>query len=195
MSVIPAQVAGVKSIVVCTPPNPHPTILAAARLCGIEQVYQLGGAQAIAALPLAQSGPQGGQDRRRRQPVCHPGQAAGVRRSSGWTAWQGPTETVVVADHSARPEWVAADLLAQAEHDVLASAILLTPIEALAEAVQAAVANQMESLSRAEIIARAGAPQRDRHHCRISKPPAAWQTNTPPSTPAWRSPTRMPWRR
>jgi histidinol dehydrogenase len=65
----------------------------------------------------------------------------------------GPTETVVVADKSARPAWVAADLLAQAEHDVLASAILLTPDRRLAEAVQAEVAHQMENLSRAEIIA------------------------------------------
>jgi histidinol dehydrogenase len=65
----------------------------------------------------------------------------------------GPTETMVIADASARPDWVAADLLAQAEHDVLASAILVTPDKPLAEAVQAAVAEQVESLSRAEIIA------------------------------------------
>jgi histidinol dehydrogenase len=65
----------------------------------------------------------------------------------------GPTETVVVADDSARPAWVAADMLAQAEHDVLASAILLTPSAELAAAVQAAVARQVEELSRAEIIA------------------------------------------
>jgi histidinol dehydrogenase len=65
----------------------------------------------------------------------------------------GPTETVVVADHTARAEWVAADLLAQAEHDVLASAILLTPERRLAEAVQVEAARQMESLSRADIIA------------------------------------------
>jgi histidinol dehydrogenase len=65
----------------------------------------------------------------------------------------GPTETVVVADASARPAWVAADLLAQAEHDTLASAILLTPEKTLAEAVQMEVARQMECLSRAEIIA------------------------------------------
>ncbi len=65
----------------------------------------------------------------------------------------GPTETVVVADKTAKPAWVAADLLAQAEHDVLASAILLTPDRKLAEAVQAEVARQMESFSRAEIIA------------------------------------------
>ena len=153
MSVIPAQVAGVKTIVVCTPPNPHPTILAAAYLCGLTQIIQLGGAQAIAALTY------GSESVPKVDKIVGAGnlfvtlakqQVYGI---VGLDGLAGPTETMVVADHTARPDWVAADLLAQAEHDVLASAILLTPERGLAEAVQAAVAQQVENLSRAEIIA------------------------------------------
>ncbi len=153
MSVVPAQVAGVRAIVVCTPPNPHPTILAAAYLCGIDQVYQLGGAQAIAALTF------GTESVPKVDKIVGAGNLfvmlakQQVYGTVGLDGLAGPTETVVVADHSARPAWVAADLLAQAEHDVLASAILLTPERALAEAVQREAAHQMENLSRSEIIA------------------------------------------
>ncbi len=153
MSVIPAQVAGVKQIVVCTPPQPHPTILAAAHLCGLERVYQVGGAQAIAALAF------GTQSVPKVDKIVGAGnlfvtlakqQVFGV---VGLDGLAGPTETMVVADDAANPAWVAADLLAQAEHDLLASAILLTPDRRLAEAVQVEVGRQMESLSRAGIIA------------------------------------------
>jgi histidinol dehydrogenase len=153
MSVIPAQVAGVHTIVVCTPPNPPPVILAAAFLCGIDQVYQVGGAQAIAALTF------GTESVPKVDKIVGAGNLfvtlakQQVYGTVGLDGLAGPTETVVVADKSARPAWVAADLLAQAEHDVLASAILLTPERRLAEAVQAEVAHQMENLSRAEIIA------------------------------------------
>jgi histidinol dehydrogenase len=153
MSVIPAQVAGVGMIVVCTPPNPHPSILAAARMCGIDQVYQVGGAQAIAAMT------SGTESVPRVDKIVGAGNLfvtlakQQVYGQVGLDGLAGPTETVVVADRTARSEWVAADLLAQAEHDVLASAILLTPERELAEAVQASAARQMESLSRAEIIA------------------------------------------
>jgi histidinol dehydrogenase len=153
MSVIPAQVAGVSQIVVCTPPSPHATILGAAFVCGLDAVYQVGGAQAIAALAF------GSHSIPRVDKVVGAGnlfvtlakqQVYGV---VGLDGLAGPTETVVIADGTARPAWVAADLLAQAEHDVLASAILLTPDEVLARLVQIEVARQMESLSRAEIIA------------------------------------------
>jgi histidinol dehydrogenase len=153
MSVIPAQVAGVRTITVCTPPNPHPSILAAAYLCGIEQVYQLGGAQAIAALTF------GTESVPKVDKIVGAGnlfvtlakqQVYGI---VGLDGLAGPTETVVIADSSAKPAWVAADLLAQAEHDALASAILITPDRSLAEAVQAEAARQMERLSRSEIIA------------------------------------------
>ncbi|HEX9371143.1 MAG TPA: histidinol dehydrogenase, partial [Roseiflexaceae bacterium] len=153
MSAIPARVAGVADIVVCTPPNPHPAILAAAHLCGIAQIFQLGGAQAIAALAFGTASVS------RVDKIVGAGnlfvtlakqQVYGI---VGLDGVAGPTETLVIADSSASAAWVAADLLAQAEHDPLASAILLTPDRALAEAVQAEVAHQIEVLARAEIIA------------------------------------------
>lgn len=153
MSVIPAQVAGVQRIVVATPPNPHPSILAAAVLCGVEEVYEIGGAQAIGALAF------GTESVPRVDVIVGAGnlfvtlakqQVYGV---VGLDGLAGPTETMVIADATANPDWVAADLLAQAEHDVLASAILLTPSQELARAVQAEIPCQLENLSRAEIIA------------------------------------------
>ena len=152
MSVIPAQVAGSPRIIVCTPPNPSPVILAAAALCGIEEVYQVGGAQAVAAMAF------GTESVPRVDKIVGAGnlfvtlakqQVFGI---VGLDGLAGPTETVVVADDTARPKWVASDLLAQAEHDVLATAILFTPSQRLAEAVQAEVAHQMEDLSRSSII-------------------------------------------
>ncbi len=153
MSVIPAQVAGVPQIVACTPPHPHATILAAAYVCGLDAIYQVGGAQAIAALAF------GTQSIPRVDKIVGAGNLfvtlakQQVYGSVGLDGLAGPTETMVIADESARPAWVAADLLAQAEHDVLASAILLTPQEGLARLVQLEIARQVESLSRAEIIA------------------------------------------
>ena len=153
MSALPAQVAGVKEIIVCTPPAPHPAILAAAELCGIRSIYQVGGAQAIAAMAY------GTQTVPKVDKIVGAGnlfvtlakqQVFGI---VGLDGLAGPTETMIIADEWANPAWVAADLLAQAEHDVLASAILLTPHRQLAEAVQNLAARQMESLARAEIIA------------------------------------------
>jgi histidinol dehydrogenase len=155
-----ARVAGVPEIVVATPPNPafaesgyvHPAILAAAAIAGATQVLRLGGAQAIAALaygtetiaPVAK--------------IVGPGNIYVTLAKKlvygvvGIDGLAGPTETVIVADDAANPAWVAADLLAQAEHDILASAILLTPSASLARAVQAEVATQIETLDRAGII-------------------------------------------
>ncbi|NKQ34310.1 MAG: histidinol dehydrogenase [Chloroflexi bacterium] len=158
MSVIPAQAAGVAEIVVATPPGRdggqvHDTILAAAQIAGIETVYTLGGAQAIAALAY------GTESVPRVDKIVGPGnlfvtlakrQVYGV---VGIDGLYGPTETVVAADDTANPAWIAADMLAQAEHDVLATAILLTPSLGLATAVQHEIARQMEGLSRSEIIA------------------------------------------
>jgi len=162
MSAIPARVAGVKEIVLVTPPNRsladknppiNPIILAACAISGVDEIYPLGGAQAIAALAY-------GTDTI--QPVdkiLGPGnlfvtlakrQVYGVVGIDGLA---GPTETVVIADEFAAPAWVAADLLAQAEHDVLASAILLTPSQELIEKVQIETARQIEACGRAEIIA------------------------------------------
>jgi len=157
MSAVPAQVAKVPEIVLSVPPQRKtgkisPVILAAAALLGLKEVYAMGGAQAIAALAFGcESVPPVDK-------IFGPGnlfvtlakrQVFGV---VGIDTLAGPTETIVVADEQARPDWVAADLLAQAEHDVLAAAILITPSRSLAEAVQAEVAQQIESLSRAEII-------------------------------------------
>ncbi|NOY99169.1 MAG: histidinol dehydrogenase [Chloroflexi bacterium] len=153
MSVIPAQVAGVKEIIVCTPPNPHPAILAAAHICNVDRIYQIGGAQAIAAMAF------GTESVPKVDKIVGAGNLfvtlakQQVYGTVGLDGLAGPTETMVVADETANPAWVAADLLAQAEHDVLASAILLTPDRRLAEAVQAEVSRQVENLSRAEVIA------------------------------------------
>jgi len=161
MSAIPARVAGVKEIVVVTPPNRSlvneaapvdPIILAACAIANVDEVYLLGGAQAIAALAY------GTETIRPVDKIFGPGnlfvtlakrQVYGVVGIDGLA---GPTETVVVADESANPTWVAADLLAQAEHDLLASAILLTPSSALIEKVQIEIAQQVEERSRADII-------------------------------------------
>ncbi|MCX6079103.1 MAG: histidinol dehydrogenase [Chloroflexi bacterium] len=163
MSAIPAQVAGVKDIVVVTPPNraiagkpysPVPEIiLAACALCGVDEVYAMGGAQAIGALAY------GTESVPAVDKIFGPGNLfvtlakRQVFGTVGIDGLAGPTETVIIADDSAKPAWVAADLLAQAEHDVLASAILLTPSRKLAEAVQSEVGRQMESLPRADILA------------------------------------------
>lgn len=162
MSAIPAQVAGVKEVVVATPPgrtSVPDVILAAAHLAGVKAVYRLGGAQAIAALAF------GTQSIPRVDKIVGAGNLFVTLAKQqlygqvGLDGLAGPTETVVVADDSANPTWVAADLLAQAEHDVLATAILLTPSRSLAEAVQVQVVRQLETRGRAEIIAAALAGQ------------------------------------
>jgi len=152
MSVIPAQVAGVRNIYVATPPKPAPSILAAAYLCEVDNIFQIGGAQAIAAFAF------GTQTIPRVDKIVGAGnlfvtlakqQVFGI---VGLDGLAGPTETMVIADKSANPSWVAADLLAQAEHDVQASAILLTMDQDLATAVVEEINIQLESLSRREII-------------------------------------------
>ncbi len=157
MSVIPAQVAGVPTVVVATPPGRPDgavpdVILAAAHLCGLETVYRIGGAQAIAALAY------GTRQVPRVDKIVGAGNLFVTLAKQqlfgqvGLDGLFGPTETVVVADAEAAPDFVAADLLAQAEHDPLATAVLLTPSRVLAEAVQTAMARQLESRERAEII-------------------------------------------
>ncbi len=162
MSAIPAQVAGVKEIVIVTPPmrivdggpsTVSEVILAACALAGVSEVYAMGGAQAIAALAY------GTESVPAVDKIFGPGNLfvtlakRQVFGMVGIDGLAGPTETMVIADDNANPAWVAADLLAQAEHDVLASAILLTPSRMLAEAVQVEVGRQMEDLPRAEILA------------------------------------------
>lgn len=161
MSAIPARVAGVRDIVIATPPADNgdgqpgvpDVILAAAHVAGVETIYTLGGAQAIAALAF------GSESIAAVDKIVGPGnlfvtlakqQVYGI---VGIDGLYGPTETMVIADDSADPAWVAADMLAQAEHDVLATAILLTPSQPMAQAVQREVGRQLEALSRSEIIA------------------------------------------
>jgi len=158
MSAIPAQVAGVREIVVITPPGRGtgavpPVILAAAAVCGLTKVVRVGGAQAIAALAY------GTESVPRVAKIVGPGNLfvtlakQQVYGDVGLDGLPGPTETMVIADESADPALAAADLLAQAEHDVLASVILVTPSRALAEAVAAEVERRAPALSRAAIIA------------------------------------------
>ncbi len=157
MSVIPAQVAGVPEISVCTPPGSgagdiHPTILAAAAIAGVERVYRGGGAQAIAAMAY------GTETIPRAATIVGAGNLfvtlakQQVYGDVGIDGLFGPTETLVIADASASPQLAAADLLAQAEHEALASAILLTPSVALAEAVQVEIERQLPALPRQDII-------------------------------------------
>jgi histidinol dehydrogenase len=151
-TVIPARVAGVREVIVATPPHPDPIILMAADIAGVDALYQVGGAQAIAAMAY------GTQTIPRVDKIVGPGNLYVVLAkklvfgSVGIESLPGPTETVVIADESANAGWVAADLLAQSEHDVLASAVLLTPSRAFAEAVQVEIARRIEQLSRAAII-------------------------------------------
>jgi len=156
MAAIPARVAGVGEVVVCTPAGSagvNDQILAAAHVARVDRLFALGGAQAIAALAY------GTESVPRVDKIVGAGglfitlAKRQVFGGVGIDGFYGPTETLVIADAAADPAWAAADLLAQAEHDVLASPILITPSGSFAEAVAAQVAAQLESLSRAEIAA------------------------------------------
>jgi len=159
MNLIPARVAGVRELVLVSPPRPDgrldPSVLVAARLGGATEAYKIGGAQAIAALAY------GTATIRRVDKVVGPGNlyVALAKRlvfgEVGIDLVAGPSEVVVVADHTASARNVAADLLAQAEHDVLARAVCLTDAPALAEAVCAEVTRQCPRRIRAEIAAAA----------------------------------------
>ncbi|MGH8179598.1 MAG: histidinol dehydrogenase [Steroidobacteraceae bacterium] len=159
MLAVPARIAGCPRRVLCTPPTrdgrANPAVLVAARLCGIEEVFKVGGAQAIAAMAY------GTESVPKVDKIFGPGNAwvtaakqvvAGDAAGAACDMPAGPSEVLVIADESARAEFVAADLLAQAEHDTQAQAILLTPSRALAEAVVAAVASQTRTLSRRSIL-------------------------------------------
>lgn len=152
MSVIPAQVAGVKRIIVCTPPQPDKSILAAASICGIEEFFQIGGAQAIAAMAF------GTETVPKVDKIVGAGNLFVTLAKQqlygfvGLDGLAGPTETMVIADRNAKPKWVAADMLAQAEHDIQACAVLLTPDSDLAKSVKSEIEQQLPGLSRNKII-------------------------------------------
>ncbi len=149
MTAIPARVAGVKQIVMVTPPGRgngqvNPVILAAAAIAGVDEIYSIGGAQAIAALAY------GTETVHVVDKIVGPGNLfvtlakQQVFGSVGIDGLAGPTETIVIADESTRADWAAADLLAQAEHDVMAAAILLTPSLEVARAIQNEMAAWLE---------------------------------------------------
>ncbi len=156
MNVVPAQAAGVESLVVASPPQasfdgwPHPTILAAARLLGVDEVWAVGGAQAVALLAYGGIDTDGAQ----LEPVdmiTGPGNvyvtaAKRLCRSLvGIDAEAGPTEIAILADHTADPGHVAADLISQAEHDEMAGSVLVTASEDLAAATDTEVAAQLQT--------------------------------------------------
>lgn len=156
MSAIPARVAGVDEVIVCTPPGEEGRVpevtLAAAQLAGVDRLFRVGGTQAIGAMAY------GTETVPRVDKIVGAGglfttlAKRQVYGHVGLDGLYGPTETMILADDSANPAWVAADLLAQAEHDVLATAILLTPSRELAEAVQAELTRQLGSLGRRDVV-------------------------------------------
>ena len=159
MTAIPARVAGVSEIVVASPPGPagdvSQVVLAAAAVAGVDAVYALGGAQAIAAMAL------GAAPLPRADVLAGPGNIFVVLAlrhafgAAGVPSLPGPTETLIVADNGANPAHVAADLLAQAEHDPLASPLLLTDSAELAAAVGSELESQLADLPRADIASAA----------------------------------------
>jgi histidinol dehydrogenase len=163
MAAVPARVAGVDEVILCTPPQAsgrqRDEMLVAADIAGVHRVFKLGGAQAIMAMAY------GTESVPRVDKILGPGNIFVVlakRRVFGAVdidQLPGPTETLVVADDTADPDGVAADLLAQAEHDPLASALLITTSAGLAESVQRSVERQLETLSTAA-TARASLAQR-----------------------------------
>jgi len=159
MLAIPARIAGCPNRVLCTPParngKAHSAVLVAAQMCGVSTVFKVGGAQAIAALAY------GTQSIPKVDKIFGPGNAwvtaakqlvAGDPAGAACDLPAGPSEVMVVADETARADFVAADLLAQAEHDSQAQAILVTCSARLAETVSAEVRRQAETLSRRQIL-------------------------------------------
>ena len=158
MNAVPARVAGVPRVVMVVPAPAgrlNPLVLAAAKFSGVHEVYRVGGAQAIAALA------HGTGTIRPVAKIVGPGNAyvAAAKRlvfgTVGIDMIAGPSEVLILADAQANPDWIAADLLAQAEHDVAAQAILITDAPALASAVEAAVERQLETLPRSSVAASA----------------------------------------
>jgi histidinol dehydrogenase len=164
MNVIPAQVAGVRSLALASPPQaefgglPHPTILAACALLGVDEVYAVGGAQAIAMFAYGvAAGPTTGGCRKV-DLVTGPGNIYVVtakrllKGQVGIDSEAGPTEIAILADETAEPAYVAADLISQAEHDPLAASVLVTDSETLADDVEAELDKQVAATKHVERI-------------------------------------------
>lgn len=158
MNVIPAKVAGVEQIIMCTPPahegKVYPTTLVAANEAGVDIIYKAGGAQAIAAMAY------GTESIPKVDKICGPGNiyvALAKKAVFGYVSIDsvaGPSEILVIADETANPRYVAADLLSQAEHDEMASAILITTSNELAQKVSDEIDGFLKELSRSEIISK-----------------------------------------
>ena len=158
MNVLPAKVAGVEQIIMCTPPDHegkvYPTTLVAANEAGVDVIYKVGGAQAIAAMAY------GTESVPKVDKICGPGNiyvALARKAVFGYVSIDsvaGPSEILVIADETANPRYVAADLLSQAEHDEMASAILITTSKELAKKVSDEVDGFLKELSRSEIISK-----------------------------------------
>jgi len=156
MNAIPAKLAGVEELIMVTPPQkdgtPNPNIIAAAKIAGVDRIFLMGGAQAVAAMAY------GTQSVPKVDKIVGPGNifVATAKKLLYGTVdidmIAGPSEILIIADKSANPKFLAADLMSQAEHDKLASAILLTDCAELAENTKAELAKQMEKLSRKDII-------------------------------------------
>lgn len=156
MNAVPAKIAGVEEVIMCTPPQkdgtPNPNIIAAAKIAGVDRIFLMGGAQAIAALAY------GTQTVPKVDKIVGPGNifVATAKKLLYGTVdidmIAGPSEILIIADSSANPKFLAADLMSQAEHDKLASAILLTDSADIAKKTEQELYKQIESLSRKEII-------------------------------------------
>ena len=155
MAAVPARVAGVPEICCCTPPPVHPLTLLALDIAGVREIYRVGGAQAIAAMAL------GTDSIRQVQKIAGPGNiyvtAAKMmlREYAEIDFPAGPSEIAIIADGSANPTYIAADILAQAEHDPHAGCVLITTDPAIAEETGREIRRQMENLPRREIITQA----------------------------------------
>lgn len=157
MNVVPAQTAGVDSLVIASPPQaefsglPHPTILAAAALLGVDEVWAVGGAQAVALLAYGGTDIDGSTELAPVDMITGPGNiyvtaAKRICRSQvGIDAEAGPTEIAILADHTADPVHVVADLISQAEHDEMAASVLVTDSPELADATDRELAIQLET--------------------------------------------------
>lgn len=166
MLAIPASLAGCRRVVLCTPPKAgkiHPAVLAAADLCGVKEIYAVGGAQAIAAMAFGTEsipkcdkifGPGNAYVTMAKQMVAQDVDGAAIDMPAG------PSEVMVIADAAANPAWVAADLLAQAEHDVVAQAILVTTDPELVLKVTREVTEQLAKLPRCAIAEKSIAESR-----------------------------------
>ena len=155
MTAIPARVAGVRDVLLCSPPSrnglPDPTVMAAAKIAGVDRVFAIGGAQAVAAMAY------GTETVPKVDMVCGPGNVfvtlakKQVYGDVGIDGLYGPTETLIIADHTANPTLCAADLLAQAEHDPMARPVLLCTSKSLADSVSTEVDARLQRLDRGSV--------------------------------------------